>query len=135
MMYTITLSVIPTSDFGLPQEGYVVVPTDVGPIYGPALDTATGQLVGYGTLSAYRKEADRINASFSLEHSGIEMIDANIFCHLEAPGWMEAFHTAMNDVGHFLRLLAANRGMFYWAKPLSIVDSDLKSLESLIPLE
>jgi hypothetical protein len=134
MKYTITFNVIPTGDFGLPQEGYVVVPTDVGPIHGPSLDPATGQLVGYGTLSVFRKEADGISMAFPLGDSRIEIIDANVFCHVDAPGWMEAFRTAMNEVGHFLRLLAAYRGMFYWARPVSNVDADLKSFRVPDPI-
>lgn len=69
-----------------------------------------------------------------MAHSRIEMIDANILCHVESNDWMDPFGTAMNDVGHFLRLVGASPGIFYWARPLSIVDSDLKSFRVPDPI-
>lgn len=126
MKYSITFAIIQTGDFGLPEGDRIVVPTDIGSLAGPSLDTATGQLVGYGTLSVYRKEDEKINMMLKLPHVQARLIDSNLFCEIDAADPIEAFRQAMADVSRFLRMLSATRGMLYSARPLSIVDSELR---------
>ena len=127
MKYKITMRVLPSGDFGLPEEEYTVIPGDIGAFHGPSLDTATGQLVGYPTLPVYRKESEQLNVELSLPRSKVNFVDNNIFCEVEAANHTEALQIAMEDIGKLLRLMSARRGIFYSAYPLSIVDIDLKA--------
>lgn len=57
--------------FGLPKEGWTVIPAKAQTVNGPEMSSATGKVVRYGTLSSYRNEDEKIRSEFKL--GGIQL--------------------------------------------------------------
>jgi hypothetical protein len=136
MIYTVTFRIHPSGPFGLPQDGTVVVPGDLGQFHGPTIDMATGLVAGHGTLPIYRTESNSVSLTLSLPTASARIHDNYLFMTVAADTPKQALLDALTGAGLLMRLVGADRGELFYAKVESVVDESPKAhpLPAILPM-
>lgn len=108
MRFTARYLLSPPGYFGLPEDGFLVVPAQPGrQIQAGWLDTRTGTLVTHGTLPEYRKEEDKLTVSARGDGRTISLADN--FLTVQQDG--DDPNTVAAEVGQFVDLLTQGLGL------------------------
>ena len=84
MKFELTCEIQPAANFGLPQDGVVVLPGRSGPFYGPTVHTKALLRVGHGSLPEYRKDSEAIDVDVNLGKSKGKLKDNFIKLEIES---------------------------------------------------
>ncbi len=118
----------PPGAFGLPEQGWTVLPTPIKNAYGPTLDTKTGQIVSHGTLSVFRREQERIKEQLRAGQYEVKLCDNFMLMKIEAPTPADALASA-SDLARkiFLRWAVFAGGVRFEERVLQMTDIDGRS--------
>ncbi len=123
--FKVTFRISPAACFGLPHDGHRVLPA--GSKYvSDTLDTVSGQLVGYGTLSRFREVSEAINEEVRIEESKGQLRDNYLSLEVDADTYSRAYAAAMKAVDTFLGHLAVAQKRRFECEGLFIESSDGK---------
>ena len=124
MQFKLTFAIQPSGPFGVPQEATTVVPGRAGTINGPTLESASGAIVGYGTLSEYRAPEKAIHLALPMGDSSIEIHDnfGSIGVQANSPG--DAYKAATKTLDKLLQHLTLSNGNLFSYQPLTFESED-----------
>ena len=109
--FTLLIKVGPPAMFGLPQDGMTVLNGSLGgKFHGPTLDSKSGQFVGHGRLSEYRREGEAVQFSGAIAGLALTVRDNFFRLEVEASERSVAFRLGVARFEFFLRLLAVEYG-------------------------
>lgn len=124
MKYKLTTLIHPGSQFGLPQQGMTVLPSGIKEVFGPGIDTLSGQTVGYGSLSEYRSDEEAINVSLETDSYVVSIRDNIAVVELEAEIPSDAYNDAVELLDKFLTHLSVSRGTLFSHIPYILESED-----------
>jgi hypothetical protein len=118
--YELVFIVTPSGMFGVPEDGKTIYPSSpTGASYeivGPALDTLTGNPMGYGTLSKYRDVS--LSDDIILAEASLHFQDNYAFLNLTATDDAQALQRGVELVSRFCSFLSFNCGSYCSAELL-----------------
>lgn len=121
--YRLLFRLSPPGVFGLPDGNKVVIAAKEGQeIYGPVLDTRTGQLVSHGTLSQYRAPEQVLTATFEEGDLKLSLNDNFLAITTEASDPQAAADRTLPYVDLFVQSLSTMYGMRFFFEFLSAED-------------
>jgi tetratricopeptide (TPR) repeat protein len=134
MKFNITFKISPSGLFGVPEEGWTVLPPSE--ITSPALDTKTGLVLGYGSLSKYREEDNAINLSFTLGNVQVRIQDNFFFLEVDSNTSNDAYSIVLQALETFLQHLTLDqaRPFTYEALIIESEDGQLYRIPTIITL-
>lgn len=126
MKFTIIFEIYPPGQFGVPENGKTVIPAGPGSYIGDTFHRATMTRVGYGTLSCYRDENERISLTLNLGDISATIKDnfATFIIEANSPG--EAFDIAVKAIDRFLQHLSLNMHQLFYYNILVMEDEQGK---------
>lgn len=123
--FKITFEIHPASQFGLPQGKTTVLPSKPNRHYfSDSYHTQTMTKIGYGSLSKYRSDNEKIKYSFSFNGLGISIEDNFLFVNIESSNQNEAYEKAKHECENFINHLSINHGALFVLKPVLIESDD-----------
>jgi hypothetical protein len=111
--YRVHVLLEPPGPFGLPDGEKVVIPTgptDPRTYISPTLDTRTGQIADYGTLSEYRRPESAFTFAGETGAARIEVRDNFLSCEVDATTPREAYDIAEREIDRICRGLTVTYG-------------------------
>lgn len=129
MDFIVRAKLKPPAIFGLPDGDMVVVP--IGPdgqtnITGPNLDTLTGKIAGYGTLSEFRKPDHAVDVGFSGATISLNVRDNFVSVQLHSDSAQEALERASEFLDRFCQCISVQVGQRVFASLESLEDGQGK---------
>lgn len=118
--YEMVVVVKPAGPFGLPQEGLIIHPG--GELYGPTLDTHSGNIVAHGTLSRYREQP--VSVEVSLDTVKLRLRDDYLTVTFSAEDDQSSFRQGMVIVTRFCLMLSAFQARYYHPEFLQLLNAD-----------
>ena len=103
--------VFPPTLFGLPLEGWTVIPAEGGEFESATIHWESGTVVGRGHLSQYRRFEDRLNEDLALGGLTGRMVDNVILLECQAESQEAALSTATAAVERFLMHIELSIGL------------------------
>jgi len=131
--YEITYKIYPSAIFGLPQEGFTVISGE-REIHGDTISTRSGKIVGFGTLSSYRDESEKINFKTSYKDAEIKFNDNFVTISFDENDCTIAINKANKILTDFLRMLHTfYLGRYFYAETIEFLENDKTVREFLSP--
>lgn len=127
MQFILRAKLFPSAIFGLPDGDKIVIPVgadDKTTLTSPVLDARTGKIVGYGTLSEFRKPIDAVNARKSAEKVSVELRDNFVSIKFDSLGAQEALDHATELLDRFCQCISVQAGQRVSAFLESFEDGD-----------
>jgi len=103
-----------------------VLPSGVTEVLGPTLDSHSGKIVGYGTLSEYRPDENAVNLSIETGSCAIVIRDNIAVVELEVDTPTIAYSVSVEFVDKFLAHLSISRGTLFSHTPYILESEDQK---------
>jgi hypothetical protein len=119
MKFTILFEVTPAWAFGVPEEGFTVVPGGKRKRPGASYHVATMLRVSHGTLPQYRQQRRAIQESFSFQGVDGRFDDNFVTIVLEASNPDAAFFKANHALSRLLEHLSISHDRPFSASPSS----------------
>lgn len=108
MKFTLLAQLSPSGLFGVPQDKYVVVPTETGAkFYGPIFDIRLAKIVGRGSLSVYRRDDEAIRETLEVDEFKVRFSDNYVFVEVESDNDRNALSRCLEFLERFLIQLSA----------------------------
>jgi len=117
MKFRLTFQIEPAAQFGLPQEGVIVLLAGVGAEYvGDWYHTPTMTKAGHGTLPTYRPDEDALNEKIEIRGLSGQIRDDYLSLTIEANDRSSAIEQANEALDAFLQHLAVSMRVTYSAR-------------------
>lgn len=120
MNYEIRYKILPEGAFGVPQEGMTVYPACGEQIFSDTLHSRSGKKTGYGTLSKYRLEEEKISSSFTFMDCDFSFNDNFLLIKTEETKPLEAYAKSLLAINFYIKNLNVNQGRLFSAEPIYI---------------
>jgi hypothetical protein len=84
MKFILSAQLSPSGPFGVPQDKYIVVPTETGrELYCPAVDTLLAKVVGHSLMSVYRRDDEAIRETLKVDEFKVRFSDNYVCIEVE----------------------------------------------------
>jgi len=120
MKFEIRYKIIPEGVFGVPQEGMTVYPTTGEQIFSDTIHSRSGKKAGYGTLSKYRSEDEKLVNSFSFMDCEFIFNDNFLLIKTVEKQPLEAYAKSLLAINFYIKNLNVNQGRLFSAEPIYI---------------
>jgi hypothetical protein len=105
--YEFTYVLDPPDVFGLPLEGRVVLPAGPHETNSPTIDSRTGNTVGYGTLSQFRRHTERLQCESLQNAVHLRIEDNFLFASFQSEQQNSAFQQVAAEVYGLCAMVSA----------------------------
>ena len=120
MKYEIRYKILPEGVFGVPQEGMTVYPSCGEQIFSDTIHSRSGKKAGYGTLSKYRLEDEKLLLNFSFMDCTFSFNDNFLVIKTEEDKPLEAYAKSKLAIDFFIKNLNVNQGRLFSTEPIYI---------------
>lgn len=122
--YEITYKIYPAGIFGLPQEGFTVI-SGTQEIHENTISPHSGKIIGFGTLSRYREESDKIIFKANYNDIAVKFSDNFIALIFDETDEGIAINKADNVITIVLRLLETYYpGKYFYTEGVEFLEND-----------
>ncbi len=123
--FTLLFQVGPPGLFGLPNGDKLVIGSEAGRQgIGNTLDTKTGNIVGYGTLSQYRREDEALRLECNIGGAQLSVNDNFFRLKVMAASRAEALRIGTTLFERLVRFLGIEYGGLFFYETLQIASED-----------